>query len=332
MQTSLEVSRNPTTGPPADGPQVPAMGPRRRRIGWACVVLALSLGIAALFWFADEAARALGLLRAMDASIVAVALGLTLLSLAIRMLRWTHILGRFGHRVPSGPGARIYVAGLALSSTPGKVGETSRSLLLLPHGVPVPHSLAAFVCDRLADVIAVALIGALAGALVGKGQPLLAVIAGIGAGGGWWVASRWRAGAWLGGRTGWVPGWLRDPAAAFGRAWRVRDAALWVAAAALAYGAQALGFALFVEQVHPGLSPLTCVAIFASATLIGAASMVPGGLGAMDAALAWQLHAAGVPLDAAIAATLAARACTLWFVWLLSLLALLSFGGGRALR
>ena len=58
--------------------------------------------------------------------------------------------------------------------------------------------------------------------------------------------------------------------------------------------------------------------IFCSATLAGAASGVPGGLGVMEASLVWQLQAAGVAPVAALAATLALRASTLWTAMLTS--------------
>ena len=74
------------------------------------------------------------------------------------------------------------------------------------------------------------------------------------------------------------------------------------------------------------------MAIFSSATLIGAATLVPGGLGAMDSALVLQLQSRGVGLPEALAVALAARASTLWLSWLIGLGALLSFVGMRPRR
>src|SRR4051794_8340769 len=55
----------------------------------------------------------------------------------MRFLRWHWLLIWLGHPVPVALNVRVYLAGLALTTSPGKLGETIRSLLLLPHGVGV---------------------------------------------------------------------------------------------------------------------------------------------------------------------------------------------------
>lgn len=270
---------------------------------------------------------------------VALALVLACLSLALRAWRWQLILRRMGHRLPWRLLVRTYLAGLALSSTPGKVGETSRAVLLHGHGVPVANTLGAFVCDRLADVVAVAALGAGSAWVVGhrwislEALLILSLLGGCGAAMAWlspagqrarrWTARRWLDERWQRRLAPWVA-----PLTAWARAWNNRQTALWVLMAALAYGLQAIVFFQFVARVHPGVELVRCVEIFCSSILVGAASLVPGGLGAMDAALIWQLQSAGVPLSAAMVATLATRACTLWFAWMVGLLAWTSFGHG----
>ena len=148
-------------------------------------------------------------------------------SYASRFARWQWLLRLLGHRLPAGFSVRVYLGGLALSPTQGKVDETMRSAPLLPHGVPLGHSLTAFFAGRWSDVIGVAtLVGAASGS---------------------------------------------------------RQSVLFAAVAAI--GIQGLVFGAFVQTVAPQIGLLTCVAIFSSAALFGAASMIPGGLGAKEAAL-----------------------------------------------
>jgi uncharacterized protein (TIRG00374 family) len=70
--------------------------------------------------------------------------------------------------------------------------------------------------------------------------------------------------------------------------------------------------------------------ILAMATLVGAASMLPGGLGAADASVTGLLlllvRAAPMSQPVAVAATLLIRFCTLWFGVLLGLVALAVVG------
>ncbi len=316
---------------PETAPLPPAFG-SFRWLAPICLCTALALvgyGAAVYFSQADQVATAFA---GIGGGTFAAGLAATLLALALRVGRWRSILTRQGHRLPRLLNGRIYLAGLALSSTPGKVGETARSLLLQPLGVPWADSFAAFVCDRLADVAGVATMGAAAAALAGNRQPLVEGVALLATAGSLVLAVLLRAPAgqrWRGSQTSWAAH-LAAPVVAWAALWRAPVLVLWAGIAVLAYGLQGLAFTAFVAQVHAGLGIAQCLAIFVNATLIGAASMVPGGLGTMDVALVLQLRHAGVTSEAALAAAIATRLCTLWFAWLLGIGALLSFSRRKA--
>lgn len=303
--------------------------PQRRWIAPACVVTALASAgyLLAIVWAGSaDTWRALTSIGGM-----AIALGTAVCacSLLVRFLRWRLILADLGHRLPDGFSLRVYLAGIALSSTPGKVGETLRSALLLGRGVAIHRSLAAFVADRLSDVIAVAALGALAGLVARQRQFALEAIA-LGV-----VLGSMALAGWL--RRGargrlphppWLHRWLSRaaaPARAWSQLWTPARSARYTALAVLAFGLQALVFSAYVNQAAPGTAFGLAIAIFCSSTLIGAASLMPGGLGAMDSALVLQLHALGIALPVAVAAAVATRLSTLWFSWLVGFSALLSF-------
>ena len=298
--------------------------------GWlrrACLCIGVALAIYGVAAYVSGADSVWFALRRIDGVAIASGLGATVASLLVRSARWQLIFRRLGYRLPALLQSRVYLSGLALSSTPGKVGETSRSLLLRPLGVPYADSLAAFVCDRLADVVGVAALGAAMAALAGARQPLLEAIAVVGLAGSVGFAALWRwksGGKWFAGRRSWMAK-AAAAIAAWSRLWRGGVIGIYIGMAVLAYGLQGLIFAGFVGQVHASLKLAVCLAIFVNATLIGAASMVPGGLGTMDAALVVQLQSAGVPPGEALAAAIASRVCTLWFAWVLGLGALLTF-------
>ena len=90
----------------------------------------------------------------------AAAVGLAVANYGLRYLRWSMYLRALGLNVPASVSAPVFVAGLALSITPGKVGELLKSVWLNQRtGVPVPASAPAVVMERLTDVISVALLG-----------------------------------------------------------------------------------------------------------------------------------------------------------------------------
>ena len=302
---------------------------QRRWIAPACAVTGLASAgyLLAIVWAGS--AQTWRALASIGGLAIALGTAACACSLLVRFLRWRLILGELGHRLPDGFSLRVYLAGIALSSTPGKVGETLRSALLLPRGVAVHRSLAAFFADRLSDVVAVAALGALAGLLVGQRQLALEVIAlGVMLGsmalaGGLRRGLRWRPR-----HPSWLGYWLARgaaPAGAWGQLWTPARSARYTALAVVAFGLQAAVFWAYVHQAAPGMPLGRAIVIYCSSTLIGAASLLPGGLGAMDSALVLQLQAQGIALPVAVAAAVATRLSTLWFSWLVGFSALLSF-------
>lgn len=286
---------------------------------------------AVVFAGADDSAQALLRLGGWTA-LVGTAVAST--AYLIRFLRWQWLIARTGVWVAPWVNLRIYIAGLALTSSPGKVGETLRSVLLLREGVPVAGSLGAFFADRGADVIGVALLGAVAGLVVAARSPVLEwlsivllVVTPL-------AAYALRAGVLDHSVQRWTKrwprlnGWLRtltSPAIGWAALWTPVAFLGYVGFAIAAYGVQALVFAAYVAALGGDIEPLRCVVIFANAMLLGAASMLPGGLGATEAAMVYQLTQAGMPAADAVAAAIAVRLSTLWFAILLGVLSLLTF-------
>lgn len=253
------------------------------------------------------------------------------LAYLVRFYRWHLILRWMGSVVPVGANLGIYMSGLALTASPGKVGELMRTVLLAPFGVPPRRSLAAFLADRLSDLIGVCFLGSMAGWAGGGLSPYLtAVLALLLAGS---FAFRWlvrhpalwpRVSAFLT-RRGWRLGGLAAEATfEWARVWSVPNVALCSAAATIAYGLQGLVFAGLCQTLGVDLPLLRAIEIFVSATLLGAASGLPGGLGAMEVALVAQLMTQGASSALAIAAAIATRLVTLWFGVLIGLGSLLA--------
>ena len=282
---------------------------------------------------------ALALVRQQGQGLVWLGMAVCALSLVLRAARWRLLLLRLGHRLSLTLHLRVYLAGIALSATPGKIGETWRSALLRGRGVPVSRSLAAFVTDRLSDVIGLAALGGLAAWASGRGAVWLAPAAASLAAASLLVAAGLRharvavaaiaAPATQQSELRWRHR-LAAPALAWAGMWRWPLAAAGALIGASAYGIQAAFMVGCVRQMGEALGWADGLAVFACATLLGAASMLPGGLGAMDLALVLQLQALGVARPEAMAATLITRLCTLGFGWLAGILALGSFSLMRA--
>jgi uncharacterized membrane protein YbhN (UPF0104 family) len=131
---------------------------------------------------------------------------------------------------------------------------------------------------------------------------------------------------WLGARLRLLP-------VAHGQAALESWAALWSPArmlgfsltALMAYGIQAGVFAWLCSRMGVRIELADAVVVFVNATLFGAATMIPSGLGAMETALSYQLMSFGSAESTAVSLAIMTRLVTLWMGIGLGCLSLVSF-------
>ena len=252
------------------------------------------------------------------------------LAYLLRFVRWHYVLSNFGYQIPVFANLRFYLAGLSLTASPGKLGETVRTVLLMPYGVKAQKSLAAFLIDRLSDVLGICLLGVIAGLVSGKPVWLLSIFfVAIFVGSfvfryaltsnhgdlfcEWFLKKMYKL------PLKDVPAILQN----WAQLWSITRVIGFTAIAMLAYGLQALVFSWFCGLSGISLSMSETVLIFIQATLFGAASLIPGGLGAMEAALVVQLVSNGVEQGLAVSVAIATRLVTFWLGMLLGFICLL---------
>lgn len=259
------------------------------------------------------------------------ALALAVGNYILRFIRWDLLLRDRDVRVPTRDSALVFVSGFALAITPGKVGELVKSYLLRTmHGVPVARSAPVVIAERVADLLALLVLATIGVALYGVALELV-----IGAGavvGAGMVVLAWPA------LTHRLAELVTRPRRLQRLRPRVHEAVegltalsrpsvmAWSSAlSAAAWLCECLGFALIVDafpgtDVPFGLAML----IYASTTIAGALSFLPGGLGVTEGAMTLLLvqGSHGVDAAAAAAATILVRLATLWFAVGLGVIAL----------
>lgn len=299
-----------------------------RTIIWIVAIGVLAYLIA-VFWFGWQ--EVMTTFAALGLQTLLIGAVLSSSSYLWRFGRWEYSMRLLNNIVPKFTHLGIYLSGLALTATPGKSGETFRSALLVHHGVRVADSLAAFLVDRGSDVLGMILLGTLAALILGQhfawvwivsyafilltsiafAHLLLHPLASIG-----WIR--------IGSSMSWLPiKGGRATLEAWAKVWTLPRASAFSVVAMLAYGTQALVFSWFCHLLGTGISVADCVLIFVQATLFGAASMIPGGLGATEAALVFQLLERGVSDGGAMTLAISIRLVTLWFGMLIGLISLL---------
>lgn len=249
----------------------------------------------------------------------AVLLGLSGVNYGLRFVRWQVFLRALGSPQPWRPSLAIYLAGFALTTTPGKVGEAVRSLFLKQRGMSHPDSIAAFVSERLSDLLAVALLCAFGWNVYPPIRPLLVV--GIGAlVGVLLLISRERllnrARRALVGRPGRSARLFDALLELLLTARRCHAPGVLLVASVLsvvAWSAEAFAFWLLLRWLDTGTAPGFAIFTYATGLLAGALSFMPGGLGGTEAAMIALLLSNGVAHATAITATVFIRLTTLWF-------------------
>jgi glycosyltransferase 2 family protein len=261
----------------------------------------------------------------------AAALGLALVNYALRFVRWTIYLRDRGLDVPPRTSLLVFIAGFALSVTPGKVGELLKSFLLRASlDIPIARSAPIVVAERITDLVAVVLLALAGVALYGIGTATVVaggavVLTGL-------VVLSWPplAGALIDlatrpRRLARYRERLRDLHRELGQLIRPWPLTWATAIGAIAWLAECIGFALIVNGFPGADVPLgLAILIYAVTTLAGALSFLPGGLLVTEAGMTLFLveSARGVERATAAAATILTRLATLWFAVALGLVAL----------
>lgn len=248
--------------------------------------------------------------------------GMAMVSFAtygLRYARWYGLLRRAGHRVPVLAGFAGYLAGFAFTATPGKVGELVRARYFARWGVPAARTLSTFVYERAFDLLAVALLAALAipsgrlfGIVLAFVAGLIGAVAAVAARPRWLQrpAARLRAAGWR--RTGHAGRTLARGLAGC-RLWLTpRDMALSFALGLVAWGGVAASFAWLLQGLDAALPLRAALSTYPTAMLAGAASMLPAGIGTTEATIVALLALHAVPLGTAALAAVGIRFTTMW--------------------
>jgi uncharacterized protein (TIRG00374 family) len=302
-----------------------------KRIVWGVVLGALIYAGIALF---SDARDLIELLVQFPVRVIALALGLSLVNYALRFVKWHAYLRKLGFRIPVTSSLNIFLAGMVMSVTPGKVGEVLKSLLLKErHGLPVATTAPVVFAERITDLLGLFVIAGVGIMTFDYGRlafaislaMVLALIV---------VLNRPALVAKLLDWSERLPlvGGLR---AKFEEAYRSTRALLdwrllsWTTLiSVIGWSMEALAFWLILDALGAQHATLELAAfVFSMTTILGAVSFLPGGLGVTEGSMIGVLLVLGVfaAESSAAAATYLIRFTTLWFGVLVGFVALMWF-------
>jgi uncharacterized protein (TIRG00374 family) len=299
------------------------------------LLIAVALGAAVALGLAAAASlpatlEAVARFRWRLGPVILLAIGL---GWALRFAKWHFYLRCLDIPLPWRPSLRVFLAGFTMAISPGKLGEVLKAVLVRDLAdTPVIRTASVVMAERLTDVAGLVALGALGVTALPRGPVLLggialALIVGV-------VLLQTPA---FGRRVQrLLPARLVEPVRLFvhsGRALMTpRALAVALGFSVVSWACECAAFQLFLGGLGTPLPLRVATFVYAFASLAGAVSMLPGGLGVAEGSLTALLAGLGTPLPEAAAATLLVRAATLWLAVALGVVTLLVGFPGHAAR
>jgi uncharacterized protein (TIRG00374 family) len=249
-----------------------------------------------------------------------IILALTFTNYLIRFGTWQFYLSGLGiTNVPRKDSFLIYLSGFAMSITPGKLGEVIRAFLLKrSHNIPISKTGGLVLVDRLTDLAALVIIASVGAIQFSYGLKLLAVVA-VGIIAVLFVISHPAAMQKclkllsripaLGKRSAKIEELYKST----GVLLRPNKLIPILMFSTISWSFEAFGFWLAMQGLGLETTIWSAAFIYAFSTIIGALSILPGGLGLTEGSMAGLLVLINVPKAAATATTFIIRVATLWF-------------------
>lgn len=255
----------------------------------------------------------------------APAFGAAVASYALRTVRFYYFLTRSGIRISFRETIRVQLIGFALAVTPGRLGEVFKLRLIREDaGTPVVQSAPLLLLDRLTEgggFLILAIASALVLPSLEDDVPISAfLLIGLGAiivfaltRKKWSYVFKFvraQLGNWEWSQR-FVPH-LENLGRGMQATFTTRQIAGGLALSVLARFADGLAVYFIAQMVGVKLGLAASVFVLATSGLVGGASFLPAGIGAVEAAMTGLLLLFGARLSRAVAVTLFTRLVTLW--------------------
>lgn len=308
-----------------------ALSQMRRSVVWA---IGAGILIYAGFGLYAELGSVLRDLATFSWWLLIPALALSSCNYAVRFVRWQLLLRRVDIHLPWRSSLSIFLAGMAMTLTPGKIGELLKSWLLKEQfQIPLTRSAPVVVVERVTDLLALVVIaglgvgryyeqGTATVAVLGAGLTLAIVVAAYEplAHGSLHLLGRFPGGGRISSRLHELYRSARELLAAGPL---VAGTTLGI----VAWGLECAGLWVVLTGSGVPAAPLITNFIYAFSTLAGVVS--PGGLGVTDGLLVLLMCELlpTITRSLAVAAAFVIRLCTLWFAVGIGAWALLRFDG-----
>ncbi len=294
---------------------------------WLIILLAAAVYLAMAIH--ADTGKLLPVLWSFHWSLLILILALTTLAYLIRFIKWNMILQRAGVSLDLSDNLFVFFSGLSMVITPAKIGEVWKGWLIKDlTGTPLSRTVPAVIVDRITDVFGLIILSFTGVLYLKEGIYTLSVLFILFSASILALRSQRLSTAVIS-FMGQKAGRYADDAEAVHQTFKrtMDPGALIVMSLVSASGWFFEGLALYavVRGVGQHLDLILSTFVFSFASLAGAASMLPGGLGVAEATITGMLQAFGLPQSTSVGVAMIVRLGTLWYGAALGLSIYLAF-------
>jgi len=269
-----------------------------------------------LFGKADSVVATLGLLEWWR---IGTVFGLVTVSYGVRFLKWEYYLRVLDVDTPIRTSLLVFVSGLMMVVTPGKAGEVWKAWFFCDlQGVPVNRTASVVGAERVTDLLALVAFALLGLIMFDRSSTTLIGVSVLFLGG--LVLLQWRGLCFrLLGAVEKLPliGTYADELREFYKntytLFRPRPLGVAMAISVIAWGLEGIALWVVLNGFVPGSSLLMALFVFGLGSVVGVASLLPGGLGATEASMVGMLLVFEYSRTIAVSSTFVVRVGTLWY-------------------
>ncbi|GAB4300112.1 MAG: lysylphosphatidylglycerol synthase transmembrane domain-containing protein [Ignavibacteriaceae bacterium] len=263
--------------------------------------------------------------------LIPVLLSLSLLNYITRFYKWNYYLKLLSIPLGLKDSFLIFMSGLIMSITPGKMGELLKSWLVKEAiGEPISKTAPIVFAERLTDFVSLLVITLIGAYTFNYGRQIIIIIS---------LVFLFLIIILSSGKPALVlinqlekirflRKYIKNIHSAYQSSYQMlRPAPLFrmTLLSLVSWGFECLGYYLILINFNAQISVFWASFSYAFATVVGAVSMLPGGLGVTEGSLTLTLIQFGLQKDMAVAATFIIRAVTLWFAVLVGIVNLMIY-------
>jgi len=260
---------------------------------------------------------------------------LSLCNYVFRFFRWEYYTKVLDIKVERKLSFLIFLSSFIMSVTPGKIGEVFKSYLLKEQiGTPISKSAPIVFAERITDFLSLVLLSLTGALMFGYGTNfiigfgvlfILTVI----------ILSNKKISYSIIGFfeklkfISKISGKIYTAYDSIYQMVKFKELIITIILSIFAWSFECLSFYLVINGFNvagaPHIDLLIATFVYGFATIAGAVTMLPGGLGATDASITGLLVLLAIPKNIAVASTLIIRAATLWFAVVVGIVAVMFY-------